>query len=136
MSVSFPVYLCDAHSAFPSRALRCPFHTRVFASSVPFPVELRAVRLSFPPRPTRFPFSHASSSQSSFPGCLYSCLVSRCFQARWTPSPLFYSLSPINSLLGNFFSALRRLDYEVVVIWIRYSPHSTCLVESYSTLIN
>ena len=115
---------------------RRPFPTRVFASSVPFPVALRAVRLSFPPHPLRFPFGRASSTQSSFPGCLCSCLVSRYFRARQTPSPLSYSLSPSNSLLGNFFPALRRLDYQVVVIWVRYNPHSTCLVESYSPLIN
>ena len=127
---------CVARSAFPSRPLRRPFTTRVFASSVPFPVALRAVRPSFPPRPPRFPFRCASSTQSSFPGCLCSCLVSRCFQARQTHSIISYSLSPRNSLLGNFFSALRRLDYQVVVIWVRYNPHSTCSVESYSTLIN
>ena len=127
---------CVARSAFPSRPLRRPFTTRVFASSVPFPVALRVVRPSFPSRPLRLPFHRASSTQSFFSGCLYSCLVSRCFEARQMPSPLCYSLSPSNSLLGNFFSALRRLDYQVVVIWVRYNPHFTCLVESYSSLIN
>ena len=63
-------------------SLASPVSYRVFASSVPFPVELCAVRPSFPPRPFRFPFRRASSTQSSFSGCLYSCLVSRCFQAR------------------------------------------------------
>ena len=72
---------CVARSAFPSRPLRRPFTTRVFASSVPFSVALRAARPSFPPRPLRFPFRCASSTQSSSPGCLCSCLVSRCFQA-------------------------------------------------------
>ena len=47
-----------------------------------------------------------------------------------------YSLSPSSSFFGNFFSAHRRLDHQVVVIWVRYNPHSTCTVERYSTLIN
>ena len=58
---------CVARSAFPSRPLRRPFTTRVFASSVPFSVALRAVLPYFPPRPLRFPFHRASSTQSSSP---------------------------------------------------------------------
>ena len=80
-SVWFSVSSCFACSAFPSGPLRCPFPTRVFASSVPLPVSLRSYRPSFPPLSSRFRFRRASSVRSSFAGCLSSCLVSRCLEA-------------------------------------------------------
>ena len=67
-SVLFPVSSCVARSAFPSRLLRCPFPTRVFANSASFPALLQSVRPSFPPRLSRFPFRRLSS-------CFVACLL-------------------------------------------------------------
>ena len=130
---------------FPGFPLRCAPSARHILTSAYFPVSPFAICPVFPSLSSIC----ASIARLFCSVRFFSGSVLCSLQGNPTPviSPFSLALltrasdalpfvTHFRGVLGNFFIALRRLDYQVVVILVRYNPHPVYLFGSFFKLRN